>query len=117
MKKTGLLAKTCAAACLAVAMLHLPSAAEAAPGWCANVHSGSPDAEWAICDSQTLGNLDDAMTTAYRRARFDSPHYRNQIKRNQKRWLKRRNRCGGNFGCLRSTYQQRIFELEGYFAN
>ena len=105
-----------AAAILSAAVL-LPGAAAAVPSWCANVHDGSPDAEWAICDNPDIGDLDDVMSTAYKRARFDSPSYRGEIRRTQKQWLRRRNRCGGNVGCLRSTYRQRIFELEGYFAN
>lgn len=105
------------AAFMVSSFLAQTSLAQAAPGWCANVHSGSPASEWAICDNPDIGNLDDAMNTAYDRALFDSPQYRGEIRGNQKRWLRRRNRCGENVGCLRSTYRQRIFELESYFAN
>ena len=59
--KKNWFAKVCAAACLTMAMFQAPGSAEAAPGWCANVHSGSPAAEWAICDNPTLGNLDGAL--------------------------------------------------------
>ena len=103
--------------CLTIAAVQLSVHATAEPNWCANVHSGSPASEWAICDNPDIGNLDDVMTTAYDRALFDSPGFRREIKRTQKRWLRRRNRCGASVGCLRSTYRQRIFELEGYYAN
>ena len=105
------------AVCSIIAAVQPSANASAEPGWCANVHSGSPASEWAICDNPDIGKLDDVMTTAYDRALFDSPGFSREIRRTQKRWLRRRNRCGASVGCLRSTYRQRTFELEGYFAN
>ncbi|MEM7425662.1 MAG: lysozyme inhibitor LprI family protein [Pseudomonadota bacterium] len=100
-----------------LSMLAAAGPAQALPPWCANVHENSPDAEWAVCDNADLGNLDDVMNTAYKRARYDSSHLRREIRNTQKAWLRRRNRCGDQVGCLRSVYQQRIYELESYFAN
>ncbi len=117
MTHTNLTTSLIGAACLAAALVLRTDDARAEPGWCANVHSGSPASEWAICDNPGLGNLDDALNTAYDRALSDSPGFRREIRRDQKRWLRRRNRCGAGVGCLRNKYRQRIFELQGYYAN
>ena len=93
------------------------SPAEARPYWCGNVRYNSPAAEKAICDNPNLWNLDDVLNTAYDRALYDSPAYRREIRRTQKRWLRRRNRCRASVSCIRNSYNNRIYQLEGYYNN
>jgi len=71
-------------------------------------------AEVAICQSEDLGDLDRQMSGEYFQLINDHGipyHGRKEIKREQSRWLKSRNRCGNAFGCIRSKYYQRIDQL------
>ncbi|MGI9414222.1 MAG: lysozyme inhibitor LprI family protein [Hyphomicrobiales bacterium] len=71
-------------------------------------------AEVAICQSEDLGDLDRQMSGDYFQLINDygiPSHGRRQIKREQSRWLKSRNRCGNAFGCIRKKYYQRIDQL------
>ena len=93
-------------------------AADAQPRWCRNVHYNSPATEKAICDNPGLWNLDSVLNTAYRRARADSSRrVSRQIRRSQRRWLRRRNNCRASVDCLYRVYNNRISYLEGYFHN
>ncbi len=91
------------------------SAADARPGWCRNVHYNSPATEKTVCDNPSLWNLDDALNVAYRRARYDSPRQSRSIKRSQRRWLRKRNRCRASVSCLNRVYNNRIYYLEGFY--
>lgn len=95
-----------------------PPAADAGghtpPSWCATPQN---DAERAICQDPDLSSDDDVMNVAYKRAKFDSPQSVDEIEREQRRWLGRRNLCGGDTTCLRKRYGEQIQLLEGFFAN
>ena len=73
--------------------------------------------EQAICDSPQLSELDSELGEQYldlrRQAkRLDQVRYR-RLQREQKAWLRTRNRCT-NLTCLYDRYQQRIGELEQF---
>jgi len=69
------------------------------------------DTEYAICDSPRLSRLDEEMSSLY----YDLPRYvRNEIKRSQLRWLRRRNACGYNRRCIARAYRRRIEFLLDY---
>lgn len=69
------------------------------------------DAELAICDSPRLSRLDEQMSSLY----FSLPRYvRGEIKASQRRWLRRRNACGYDEGCIARTYLDRIDALSSY---
>ena len=75
--------------------------------------------EQAICDSPQLSELDSELGEQYldlrRQAkRLDQVRYR-RLQREQKAWLRTRNRCT-NLTCLYDLYQQRIGELEDLYA-
>ncbi len=68
-------------------------------------------AEFAICDSPRLGRLDEEMSALY----FGLPHVvRNEIKGSQRRWLRRRNACGYDRGCIARAYRNRIYVLSQF---
>jgi uncharacterized protein len=67
--------------------------------------------EFAICDSQRLSRLDEEMASLY----FGLPHYiREDIKGEQRRWLRRRNACGYDRRCIGRAYRRRIDTLSRY---
>lgn len=99
---------------LSAATLLLAGAAQARPSWCPGNRNA---AERVICADEELGSLDDVLNVAYKRARFDSPDEAAEIKREQRRWLGRRNLCGSDWGCLQRRYLEQIQYLESYFAN
>jgi uncharacterized protein len=93
----------------------LADSAIAKPSWCKRTSNAT---ERAICASPQLGSLDDVLNTAYERAIFDTEEggaY--EIQQLQRRWLKRRNACGSNTGCIKSRYNEQIGVLESYWAN
>ncbi|MCB1405578.1 MAG: DUF1311 domain-containing protein [Rhodobacteraceae bacterium] len=70
--------------------------------------------EHAICRSSTLSRLDSEMAaiyTAQRRSRSEAQ--RAQLSREQGAWLRERNACGGNTGCLDRAMRDRIATLGG----
>lgn len=70
--------------------------------------------EVAICKSDLLGDLDSRMAGIYFGLVNDYrvPHRaKARIKREQGGWLRSRNHCGYEFGCLQSKYQRRISRL------
>jgi len=67
--------------------------------------------EIAICESARLSRLDEEMASLY----FGLPHYvRQDIKRLQRRWLRRRNACGYDRRCIARAYRRRIDVLSRY---
>lgn len=62
-------------------------------------------AEVVICDSGELSRLDRRLNRAY--ARSNTPVWR------QRAWLRSRNSCGVDRGCIRRHYLRRIAELRG----
>ncbi len=75
--------------------------------------------EQAICDSPQPSELDSELGEQYfelwgQAKRLDRVRYR-RLPREQKAWLKTRNRCT-NLTCLYDRYQQRIGEREDLYA-
>ncbi|MBX9907158.1 MAG: hypothetical protein K2Z25_00430 [Beijerinckiaceae bacterium] len=83
------------------------------PAWCAK--PANP-AQETVCDSAELSSLDGVVGVAYRRAVSDSGKGA-EIRREQTRWMSRRNACGEDRACLRRRYQEQIALLESYFNN
>ena len=72
-------------------------------------------AEVAICQSDTLSRLDERMAAKYYRLRRNLDHVdRAQLKDDQRFWLRQRNRCGYNLGCLEDSYYRRIDQLNRF---
>jgi len=67
--------------------------------------------EIAICNSARLSRLDEEMASLY----FGLPHYvREDVKRSQRRWLRRRNACRYDRQCIARAYRRRIDALSAY---
>jgi uncharacterized protein len=67
--------------------------------------------EIAICNSVRLSRLDEEMASLY----FGLPHYvREDVKRSQRRWLRRRNACRYDRQCIAREYRRRIGVLSSY---
>jgi uncharacterized protein len=64
--------------------------------------------EAAICANPQLSRLDNQMAQAYR---VSFRAYGNYVKDSQVAWLRSRNACGSNVGCLRVSYNDRIGSL------
>lgn len=62
--------------------------------------------EYAICQSQTLANLDNQLAFLYSKKRHESG-----ISATQKQWLLARNQCGNNKNCLIQAYEDRLNQL------
>ena len=86
------------------------------PYWC-NQQGNHNSAEAAVCDTPSLWSLDNALRTAYDRARSDSPVHAGGVRDSQRGWLQFRNQCGYDVNCLTGRYQQRIGWLETFFGN
>ncbi len=70
--------------------------------------------EHAICASAELSRLDRALAEAYAGARQGAgTAQRDAIRADQRRWLARRDRCGGQPDCLANLMDRRIATLRG----
>ena len=68
--------------------------------------------EVAICQSVNLNRLDEIMSRKYYSLRDRTPGYIwQQIRGEQKRWIRRRNRCGYDDYCITGRYTARIRQL------
>ncbi len=94
----------------------LSSSAPAAPSF--GCRRTANDAERAICNSSGLSTTDTQLAQFYRRliALFPEPAA-DALRRNQRQWIERRNRCGGNFDCLLQSYRERMVQLKNMMAN
>jgi uncharacterized protein YecT (DUF1311 family) len=73
-----------------------------------------PD-EVLICQSDELSALDRQMSSIYFQIRNGlSGSAREQLEAGQARWLRSRMQCGGDFGCIQSTYRERIDALNRF---
>lgn len=71
--------------------------------------------EIAICNSNTLAQYDRTINQIYVRLSLRLSRKNNKrLARNQKRWLGKRNRCGGNVSCIEKAYRTRISVLKAY---
>ncbi|MEM7426304.1 MAG: caspase family protein [Pseudomonadota bacterium] len=71
--------------------------------------------EIAICNSNRLARYDLTINQVYARlsGRLNRSN-RRRLSRNQKRWLRKRNRCGRNVGCIERAYRTRINVLRAF---
>jgi len=73
-------------------------------------------AERKVCQSSSLGALDERLDSWYRRAQvragyFDQTEW---LRSEQRAWLASRNACGASYFCLRRQYLSRIRSLKNY---
>ncbi|MBZ9936556.1 hypothetical protein LB518_09635 [Mesorhizobium sp. BR1-1-16] len=69
-------------------------------------------AEAAICSQADLAALDRAMAESYKMALLANPGNRAALKAQQKRYIARRNACGGSADCLRQAMMDQIARLD-----
>lgn len=67
--------------------------------------------EGSICANAELSDLDVQLSAEYKKARSISSDAA-VLRKEQLAWLKTRNACGANVGCLTKAYTLRISELE-----
>jgi len=68
--------------------------------------------EHTICGDAKLSQLDEDLSAAYKQARKDGD--KNQIRKEQREWIKKeRNKCQ-SITCLKASYTGRISELSSY---
>jgi hypothetical protein len=73
------------------------------------------DAEQEICRDRTLTRLDGELNAAYQAVRRGlDDNGRAILKANQRAWLRDRDACGSDAGCLGRIYRERIDYLENY---
>jgi len=71
--------------------------------------------ERTLCVTPDLADLDREMAQTYRRLRASlRSRARSRLRRDQKNWLKRRNRCRANANCLKDVYYYRIADLNAW---
>lgn len=89
----------------------VPTSVEA-QSWCSGNRSFNA-AEVTICRDAGLGALDEEMQDVYDSIQYGScPAWVAAAARAQQRdWLRYRNSCGANRGCLRTIYAERIARL------
>jgi uncharacterized protein len=101
---------TLIASILAASALSPASAAEYAPLNCARASSAD---ERAICGDYALGQREARMATLYQWATsFVAMGQRGDIEDKQRAFLKSREACGADRGCLLQAYDARIAQLQ-----
>lgn len=97
-------------------MVGLPAPAAQAQSFnCANAGTRT---EHAICANRYLSNLDSEMAAQYRNLRaVMNGVQRDGLREDQRRWLRQRNGCGGDYGCLEYEYLGRIQSLVEWRAD
>jgi uncharacterized protein len=90
-----------------------PASAQERPDWC-NEASRKNDAEWTICSTRSLWDLEDQLNASYRVAMRELPPSQKQIlTSSQADWLREtRNACGSDVACLRGAYRGRVNTLQ-----
>ena len=76
-------------------------------------------AEHAICASRHLSRLDRRLAYWYRKAKERARYFGQTrwLRNSQRRWLRRRNACGGNRFCIAWHYRMRIRQLRNYYEH
>ncbi|MEM9358597.1 MAG: lysozyme inhibitor LprI family protein [Pseudomonadota bacterium] len=76
-------------------------------------------AEHTVCGSSALRYLDEQLNSEYRYAKFyaRSSWSKRRLVRSQRRWLRKRNRCGRSWSCLHRIYTRRLAFLENTYQN
>jgi uncharacterized protein len=109
--RTGLPALALVAILFAAAPAH---AADYAPLNCAAAKSPT---ERTICGNYALGQLEARMATLYEWApSFVAMGQRGDLQDAQRAFLKTREACGANVGCIRNAYEGRIAQLQAVMA-
>ncbi len=68
--------------------------------------------EVAICNDPGLGEMDEQMASLYFRLTNTAPGWAvRQVKSEQSGWIRQRNACGYDIGCIASAYDRRINRL------
>lgn len=71
--------------------------------------------ERAICDNPNLSNLDSVMASTYfQMLGGSSKTLKRALQRDQIGWLRQRNGCGANVGCLSAAYHNRLSQFDTY---
>ncbi len=73
------------------------------PSWCSA--SRLNRTEHAICANETLSALDLKLAKVYGSIKADNKDI------DQKKWLRKRNACKGDIGCIKQSYEERIAYL------
>jgi uncharacterized protein len=74
-------------------------------------------AERTICQDYDLGQSEARMATLFTiTTSLVAMGQRGNIQDDQRKWLKSRDACGKDLACLRTSYAQRIKELENVMA-
>lgn len=74
-----------------------------------NCKTAKTSTEVAICQTQSLAWLDDAVAVAYRDGlRQPSAYYRKRLQQTQVEWLRVRNACGNGVECIKAAYHARL---------
>ena len=95
-----------------VALIALSSAASAASFSC---YGNLTYTERAICDNPNLSNLDSVMASTYfQMLGGSSKTLKRALQRDQIGWLRSRNSCGANVGCLSAAYHNRLSQFDTY---
>jgi uncharacterized protein len=75
------------------------------------------DAEWAICRSDYLGSLDQALDARYQAVRQQlNARAGAKLRRTQRAWLARRDACRADRRCIARQYRRRLRQLARYEA-
>ena len=76
-------------------------------------------AEHAVCGSSSLRYLDEQLNVEYRYAKTyaRSPWFKRRLIASQRKWMRRRNRCGSSRSCLQRAYARRLAYLENTYQN
>lgn len=69
------------------------------------------ESERAICKSAALAGYDRSVAAAYRRALALAGDQSTDLRQEQARWLKTRNACGSDAGCLAKSMRERVDQL------
>ena len=68
--------------------------------------------EKLICSDLVLSDLDYKMVSSYEYIAYNWPErVTNQVRKDQRAWLQKRNACGSNIQCLEKIYRERVNEL------
>lgn len=96
-----------------VAIALLPSqSAQAASFDCSRARTPT---EIAICANPEVSSLDEDLAGLYRSLLNQLPaHQADQVRQEQRSWIKARNSCGADIDCLRARYEERSARLGQY---
>ena len=85
------------------------SVAVVRPSWCKNAKSST---EHAICNNDDLSKLDKEISENYKAWKdYISGESKKEFTHEQRKWIKKRNKCKGNHSCLLQEYSSRNDEL------